>query len=233
MTTPEPLILIVEDEAPIRRFLSAGLKAHGFATVEAGSAKAAILAATSHRPAAILLDLGLPDRDGVELLRDLRAWYDRPIIILSARGSEDDKISGLDAGADDYLGKPFSVPELIARLRATLRRSNRDDPSEPVLTCGDLVLDLTDHRCLRAGDDIRLTPLEFNLLAELMRFAGRLVTHRQLIHAGWGDHANAESGGLRLAVHQLRRKIEADSAQPTRLHTEVGIGYRLTDPLES
>ncbi len=172
------------------------------------------------------------DRDGLELLRDLRTWYDQPLIILSARGSEDDRIAGLDAGADDCLAKPFSVPELLARLRATLRRSNRSDPEEAVLTCGDLVLDLTAQRCICSGDAIKLTSLEFSLLAELLRFTGRLVTLRQLIRAGWGEQASAESGGLRLAVHQLRRKIETDPAQPTLLHTEVGVGYRLTDPTE-
>jgi two-component system KDP operon response regulator KdpE len=165
----------------------------------------------------------------LDLLRDLRSWYDRPIIILSARGSEDDKVAGLDAGADDYVAKPFGVPELLARLRAALRRVTRDQQPDPVLTCGDLVLDLVDHRCTCAGRDVRLTPLEFALLAELMRHAGRLVTHRQLIHAGWGDHAASESGGLRLAVHQLRRKIEDQPADPKRLHTEVGIGYRLVE----
>lgn len=227
---PEPRILIVEDEAPIRRFVVAGLSAQGFSPLEATTAKGAVIAATSHRPDAILLDLGLPDRDGLELLRDLRSWYDRPIIILSARGREDDKVAGLDAGADDYLAKPFGMPELLARLRAALRRGAKDEHPDPVLTCGDLSLDLVDHRCICAGKEIRLTPIEFSLLAELMRYAGRLVSHRQLIAAAWGANAGPESSGLRLIVHQLRRKIETDPANPQRLHTEVGVGYRLTEP---
>ena len=227
MPTPEPVILVVEDEAPIRRFLVAGLSAHGFTPVEAGTAQAAILAATSRRPDAILLDLGLPDRDGLALLRDLRGWYDRPIVILSARGQEDDKVAGLDAGADDYLAKPFGMPELLARLRATLRRSAQLEQPDPVLRCGDLVLDLVEHRCRRGANDVILTPLEFALLAELMRHAGRLVTHRQLITAGWGAAGAAEAGNLRLIVHQLRKKIEADPGHPAMLYTEIGIGYRL------
>lgn len=229
MPTPEPVILVVEDEAPIRGFVVTGLRAHGFVPVEAETATAAAMAATSRRPDAIILDLGLPDRDGIDLLKELRSWYDRPIIILSARGREDDKVAGLDAGADDYIAKPFGMPELLARLRATLRRIGRDDRPEPVLTCGDLSLDLVDHRCTCAAREIHLTPLEFNLLSELMRHAGRLVTHRQLVAAGWGANAGIESGNLRLAVHQLRRKIEEDPSAPRRLHTEVGVGYRLVD----
>lgn len=227
MPTPEPVVLVVEDEAPIRRFIIAGLASHGFAPVEAETAKAATMAATSRRPDAIVLDLGLPDRDGLDLLRDLRAWYDRPIIILSARGGEEDKVAGLDAGADDYVAKPFGMPELLARLRAALRRTTGDQMPEPTLTCGDLVLDLVDRSCRRGRTVIRLTPLEFALLAELMRHAGRLVTHRQLVQAGWGPTAGDEAGSLRLVVHQLRRKIERDPGRPERLHTEVGIGYRL------
>ena len=229
MPTPEPVILVVDDEAPIRRFVCAALAAHGFAPVEAATAQAAVLAATSRRPDAILLDLGLPDRDGLDLLRDLRAWFERPIVILSARAREDDKVAGLDAGADDYLAKPFGVPELLARLRACLRRSAHDERPEPVLACGELALDLVDHRCTRAGEELHLTPLEFSLLAELMRHAGRLVTHRQLIAAGWGGQAGADAGGLRLVVHQLRRKLERDPATPRWLLTEVGVGYRLME----
>jgi two-component system KDP operon response regulator KdpE len=229
MSTPEPVILVVEDEAPIRRFVVQGLSAHGLAPVEAATAQMALLAATSRRPDAILLDLGLPDRDGLALLHDLRMWYDRPIIILSARGQEEDKVAGLDAGADDYLAKPFGMPELLARLRASLRRTASTQAPEPILSCGDLVLDLVAHTCTCAGADVRLTPLEFALLAELLRHAGRLVTHRQLLKAGWGPQGGNEAGSLRLIVHQLRRKIERDPSQPQRLHTEVGIGYRLVD----
>lgn len=224
----EPVILVVEDEAPIRRFITAGLAAHGFAPVEAATATAATMAATSRRPDAIILDLGLPDRDGLVLLGELRAWYDRPILILSARGREEDKVAGLDAGADDYLAKPFGVPELLARLRATLRRTTAHQQAEPLLACGDLTLDLVERTCRRGQTPIRLTPLEFALLAELMRHAGRLVTHRQLVQAGWGGSAGAEAGNLRLVVHQIRKKIEADATAPAMLHTEVGVGYRLT-----
>jgi two-component system KDP operon response regulator KdpE len=229
MPIPDPTILVVEDEPAILRFIVSALAAHGLMPIEAATSRAAIMAATSRRPDAIILDLGLPDCDGLELIRHLRAWYDRPIIILSARGREDDKVAGLDAGADDYLSKPFGMPELLARLRAALRRTNRDEVPEPILECGDLVLDLVAHTCRRGTQDVRLTPLEFSLLAELMRHAGRLVTHRQLISAGWGSSTGAEGGGLRLVVHQLRRKIEEEPSRPRRLHTEVGVGYRLTE----
>jgi two-component system KDP operon response regulator KdpE len=228
MPTPELVILVVEDEAPIRRFVTAGLAAHGFAPIEAATATAATMAATSRRPDAIILDLGLPDRDGLTLLKELRAWYDRPILILSARGREEDKVAGLDAGADDYVAKPFGMPELLARLRAALRRTASNQSPEPVLTCGDLVMDLADRTCHRGKMPIKLTPLEFALLAELMRHAGRLVTHRQLVRAGWGEQAGAEAGNLRLVVHQIRTKIETNASAPALLHTEVGIGYRLT-----
>lgn len=228
MPTPEPVILVVEDEGPIRRFVVSGLASHGFVPIEAETATAATMAATSRRPDAIILDLGLPDRDGLALLKDLRSWYDRPILILSARGREEDKVAGLDAGADDYLAKPFGVPELLARLRAALRRTTATQVPEPVLTCGDLVMDLVDRSCRRGPAEIKLTPLEFSLLAELMRHAGRLVTHRQLVQAGWGAAAGTEAGNLRLVVHQIRKKIEVDGNGPAMLHTEVGIGYRLT-----
>ena len=229
MPLPEPVVLVIEDEAPIRRFIVSALAAHGFIPVEAATVTAATMAATSRRPDAVLLDLGLPDGDGLDLLKELRAWYDRPIIILSARDREDDKVAGLDAGADDYLAKPFGVPELLARLRAALRRTSREQQPEPILNCGDLVLDLVEHTCRRGGQELRLTPLEFALLAELMRHAGRLVTHRQLISAGWGSAVGTEAGSLRLVVHQLRRKIEEQASHPRRLHTEVGVGYRLTE----
>jgi len=225
MAEARPRVLIVEDEASIRRFLVAALDSHGFGAVEAGTARA-----PEQPPDALLIDLGLPDRDGIELIRDLRRWCRAPIIVLSARGREADKVAGLDAGADDYLTKPFGVPELLARLRAALRRQARAATGgEPLLGCGDLSLGLADHRARLAGGELHLTPVEFKLLAELLRHPGKLVTHRQLTAAVWGPEANEDAQYLRVYIHQLRRKIEPDPAQPRRLLTEVGVGYRLVE----
>jgi two-component system KDP operon response regulator KdpE len=230
MAEPAPAVLVVEDEVAIRRFITAALDSHGFRTIEAGTAKDAAARATEHVPDALLIDLGLPDRDGIDLIRDLRGWSQAPIIVLSARGREEDKVRGLDAGADDYLTKPFGVPELLARLRAVLRRRQRaESGAEPVLRSGDLSIDIADHRARLGADELRLTPVEFKLLAELMRHAGRLVTHAQLTAAVWGPGSSEDAQYLRVYIHQLRRKIEEDPAEPRRLITEVGVGYRLTE----
>lgn len=224
-----PQVLVVEDEAPIRRFLTVALDSHGFTAIEAATAKEGAARATEYLPDVLLIDLGLPDRDGLELIRELRGWSQAPVIVLSARGREEDKVAALDAGADDYLTKPFGVPELLARLRAVLRRQQRGSGTSPVLTSGDLTLDPVDHRATRAGADLALTPVEFKLLSELLRHAGKLVTHRQLSAAVWGPTAPEDAQYLRVYIHQLRRKIEPDPAQPRRLLTEVGIGYRLVE----
>ena len=227
MTESLATVLVIEDEAPIRRFLVTALDSHGYRVIEADSAKAGAARATEHVPDAILIDLGLPDRDGLTLIRELRAWCQSPIVVLSARGREEDKVAGLDAGADDYLTKPFGIPELLARLRAVLRRRTRSEAGSTTLSCGDLVIDPQDHRALLSGTELRLTPVEFKLLVELVRHSGKLVTHRQLSAAVWGPDAHEDAQYLRVYIHQLRRKIEQDPAKPQRLLTEMGVGYRL------
>ena len=227
MTESLATVLVIEDEAPIRRFLVTALDSHGYRVIEADRAKAGAARATEHVPDAILIDLGLPDRDGLTLIRELRAWCQSPIVVLSARGREEDKVAGLDAGADDYLTKPFGIPELLARLRAVLRRRTRSEAGSTTLSCGDLVIDPQDHRALLSGTELRLTPVEFKLLVELVRHSGKLVTHRQLSAAVWGPDAHEDAQYLRVYIHQLRRKIEQDPAKPQRLLTEMGVGYRL------
>jgi two-component system KDP operon response regulator KdpE len=229
---PATTILLVEDEAAIRRSIASTLAADGFRVIEAGSARDATIHAKAYNPELLLIDLGLPDKDGLELIRELRTWCRAPIVILSARGREEEKVKGLDAGADDYLAKPFGLPELRARVRAALRRELRaagagDDAK---LSFGDLEVDLADHRARRGGAELRLTPIEFKLLVALMRRAGRLVTHAQLLADVWGPRSDEESHYLRVYVHHLRRKLEEDASRPRRLLTEVGIGYRLVAP---
>ncbi len=227
MAEPAATVLVIEDEAPIRRFLVTALESHGYRVIEADTAKAGAARATEHLPDAALIDLNLPDRDGLALIRELRGWTQMPIVVLSARGREEDKVAGLDAGADDYLTKPFGVPELLARLRAILRRRTHTETFSASHTCGDLVVDAVDHRATLAGVELRLTPVEFKLLTELVRHPGKLVTHRQLSVAVWGPDAHEDAQYLRVYIHQLRRKIEADPAEPRRLLTEIGVGYRL------
>ncbi len=230
MTDPGPLVLIVEDEPPMRRFLRASLGSHGFRLIEAGSAREATAAATSHNPELILLDLGLPDGDGVELTRRLREWSRVPIIVLSARGDESDKVQALDAGADDYLTKPFGVNELLARMRVALRHAAEvGQPAEPVLEIGSLHIDLARRLVTRAGVEVRLTPIEFRLLALLARNAGRMLTHRQILQEVWGPGRGEETHYVRVYMANLRRKIEDDPARPRLLVTEPGVGYRLRD----
>ena len=229
MVDPKTKILVVEDELPIRSFLRTTLAAHGFAVVEAGTAREAAVLAASHHPDVLLVDLGLPDRDGVELIRELRTWCRAPILIVSARGREEEKVKGLDAGADDYLTKPFGVPELLARVRASLRReqiaATHGDGLH--LQCGDLSMDTAEHRARLAGAELKLTPIEWKLLAVLMRHAGRLVTHDFLLREVWGPTVTEDANYLRVYIHHLRRKIERDPAHPVRLITELGVGYRL------
>jgi len=229
MVEPKTRILVVDDEVEIRRALRSTLKAHGFEVVEAGNAREASQHATAYNPDLLLIDLGLPDRDGLELIRELRGWCRAPILILSARDREEEKVKGLDAGADDYLAKPFGVAELLARVRASLRREHRSatDGNDPILACGDLELDLADHRVRRGGVEVKLTPIEFRLCAALMRRAGRLVTNENLLKDVWGPHAGEESQFLRVYIHHLRRKLEEDPTRPKRLLTELGVGYRL------
>ena len=230
MSEPADTVLVVEDEAPMRRFLRAALGSHGFRVVEAATAHEAELAATASPPDAILLDLGLPDADGLVVLRRLREWSKAPVIVLSARGREDDKVTALDAGADDYLTKPFGTSELLARIRVALRHARAQAaPDEPVLTVGALRIDRARHEVAVDGAPVHLTPIEFRLLALLARHAGKVMTHRQLLVEIWGPRSAQHTHYLRVHMAALRRKIERDPARPRWLMTEAGVGYRLRD----
>jgi two-component system KDP operon response regulator KdpE len=224
------VVLVVEDEAPIRRFLKAALEAQGFKLLEATSGAQALAMAASHNPDIILLDLGLPDVDGLEIIRRIREWSHTPIIVISARGKDTEKVAGLDAGADDYLAKPFSVEELAARLRVVIRRltQSRAGKDEPVYQLGKLKVDLA-GRMVWVGDrEVHLTPIEFKLLAALVRQRGKVLTHRQLLQEVWGQAGEDQAHYLRNYIHTLRHKLESDPARPEYLRTEPGVGYRLT-----
>jgi two-component system, OmpR family, KDP operon response regulator KdpE len=227
----EPLLLVVEDEIPMRRFLRVSLASHGFRVLEAATAREALALASGHNPDLVILDLGLPDGDGLELTRNLREWSAAPIIVVSARGREDDKVSALDAGADDYLTKPFGVNELLARIRVGLRHSSQRaaGASEPQLTVGTLTIDLARRRVERDGREIRLTPIEFKLLALLARNAGRVLTHRQILLDVWGPAHAGQAHTLRVHMADLRKKLEPEPARPRLLLTEQGVGYRMAD----
>ncbi|WDL99250.1 response regulator [Alicyclobacillus sp. ALC3] len=220
-------ILIVDDEVQIRRLLRVTLAAHGFSTIEAPTGKDAILQASMARPDLIILDLGLPDMDGAEVLTQIRAWASVPILVLTVRDDEAGKVYALDHGADDYITKPFSMSELMARIRVALRHVARE-PDEPVLHIGPLMIDLARRIVEKDGEALRLTPIEYDLLKTLARNAGRVMTHRQLLHEVWGEH-NYETAGhyLRVYVGHLRKKLEDDPTSPQLILTEPGVGYRL------
>lgn len=224
-----PLILVVEDEAPIRRFLRAALSAEGYRLSEAETGEQALRLATQQPPDLVILDLGLPDLDGQAVLVRLREWLQAPIIVLSARGQESQKVEALDHGADDYLTKPFGTGELLARLRVALRHNARQaGPSaSPAFRLGDLCVDLAARTVQVRGKDVHLTPLEYKLLATLVQHAGKVLTHSFLLKAVWGPGHQQESHYLRIYMANLRRKLEADSAQPRYLLTEQSVGYRL------
>lgn len=219
-------VLVVDDERAIRRFLRLSLEAHGHAVFEATSGTEALAAAAEVRPDLIILDLGLPDVDGLEVVRRLREWTQTPIVILSVREDEADKVQALDLGADDYLTKPFGVAELLARMRAALRRAAHEAP-EPVFTCGELTVDLARRLVTVAGREVQLTPTEYDLLRALVTHAGKVLTHSQLLRQVWGVAYMQESHLLRVNVSNLRRKIEREPARPRYLITEPGVGYRL------
>jgi two-component system KDP operon response regulator KdpE len=222
-------ILVVDDDAQLRRFLRTTLSGHGHSVVEAGSIAEAIEAIAHVHPAVVLLDLGLPDGDGLSLLRTLAPSERPPIIVLSARGQEGDKVAALDAGAEDYLTKPFGASELRARIRVGLRRStSRAGPD--VIEVGALAIDQPRHTVTIDGREVHLTPIEFKLLVELARQPGRVMTHRQLLTQVWGPNAVEQTHYLRVHMGALRRKIEVDPAQPKWLLTEAGVGYRLREP---
>jgi two-component system, OmpR family, KDP operon response regulator KdpE len=226
----QPTLLVIEDEEPIRKFLRVSLGAQGYRLVESANGKDGLLQAATAQPDLIILDLGLPDLDGVDLTRQIREWSQVPIIIVSARGKEQDKVEALDAGADDYLTKPFSVSELLARLRVALRhRAAACADDSPVFENGALKVDLIRREVSLAGDPIHLTPNEYRLLAILVKYAGRVLTHRQLLKEIWGPGSSQETHYLRVYMNQLRQKLEVEPAQPKYLITEPGIGYRLLE----
>lgn len=222
-------IVIVDDEPQIRRFLCAALAAHGFQVFEADSGQRGLTEAATRQPDAMILDLGLPDMDGVDVVKRLREWSSMPVIVLSARSMEADKIAALDAGADDYLTKPFGVGELLARLRVALRHAARPagQGNEGPFKVGDLVVDLAQRRVSVAGREVHLTPIEYRLLALLVKHAGKVLTHRQLLREVWGPSYVERNHYLRIYMAQLRHKLEVDPARPHFLLTEAGVGYRL------
>ncbi len=224
-----PLVLVIEDEPQMRRFLRAALESHDYRFVEAANGREGTAQATGRNPDVILLDLGLPDGDGIDLTRRLREWSATPIIVISARGQEQDKIAALDAGADDYLTKPFGTGELLARLRVALRHSQRvGDRPEPVFTVGELQVDLGARRVFVAETEVHLTPTEYKLLTTLVQHAGKVITHRHLLKEVWGPNATEHTHYLRVYMTQLRHKLERDPARPRYLLTEPAVGYRLS-----
>ncbi len=231
MAENAPNILIIEDEPQIRRFLRTSLGSQGYTLLEATTAKEGLSEAAAHPPDIVLLDLGLPDMDGLEVITRLREWMTAPIIIISARGQERDKVAALDSGADDYLTKPFGVGELMARLRVALRHSSKTQSSEAqtVVEIGNLKIDLSKRLVFLKGKELKLTPIEFKLLTLLVKHVGKVLTHRQISQEVWGPHYAEENHSLRVFVHQLRQKIETDPAQPKYLITEAGVGYRLRE----
>jgi two-component system KDP operon response regulator KdpE len=226
MTEAGQRVLVVDDEVPIRRYLRAALGAQGFTVFEAANGQETIQAVLAHRPDLIILDLGLPDIDGIEVTRQLREWSQVPIIILSVREAEVDKIAALDAGADDYLTKPFGTGELMARMRVVMRRLS-GKVEEPLLQVGDLSVDLARRIVTVDENEISLTPTEYDILRLLMQNAGKVITHRQLLRQVWGTAYESEMHLLRVNISNLRRKIEPDPSRPTYISTEPGVGYRL------
>lgn len=224
-------VLLVEDEAQMRRLLRSSLPPHGYVVTEAGTGREALAQAGGRNPDIILVDLGLPDMDGVEVTRRLREFTKAPIIVLSARGQEQDKVHALDAGADDYLTKPFGLAELLARMRVARRHleGRSDEKALPVFATGGLEVDRTSRRVTVDGREIHLTPTEYKLLIALVKNAGRVVTHQQLLKEGWGPKYATQTQYLHVYMGQLRGKLEAEPARPKLLLTEPGVGYRLVD----
>lgn len=223
------LVLVIEDEQPIRRFLRASLTSEGYRINEAITAEQGLRAATSDVPDVVILDLGLPDLDGHEVLRRLREWFTGPVIVLSARDQEHQKIKAFDNGADDYVTKPFGMGELLARMRTALRRANSTGPASTAITIGEVRVDLAARLVYRRGEEVRLTPLEYKLLATLIKNAGKVLTHRFLLKEVWGPQSVQESHYLRVFVASLRRKLEDDPARPRYILTEQGVGYRFAE----
>jgi two-component system KDP operon response regulator KdpE len=233
MSINAPVAVVIEDEPQIRRFVRGALEVEGWQVHEAGTLQSGLTEAGTRKPDLLVLDLGLPDGDGIELIRDVRGWSTVPIIVLSARVDEADKIAALDAGADDYLTKPFGVGELLARVRANLRRprataaSATAEDADAIFRFGEIEVDRQARIVRRGGDDVHLTPIEYRLLSVLVANAGRVLTHRQLLREVWGPSHADQSHYLRIYMGHLRHKLEADPAQPRHLLTETAVGYRL------
>jgi two-component system, OmpR family, KDP operon response regulator KdpE len=230
MSDPGPSILVIEDEAAMRRFLRVSLESSGYRWLEATSGREGLSLAAARNPELVLLDLGLPDQDGIDVTARLREWATMPIIVISARGQEEDKVRALDAGADDYLTKPFGVNELLARIRVALRHARgAGGPLAPVLEFGALKLDLDRREVFVDGKEVHLTPIEYKLLALLAKHAGKVLTHRQILKDVWGPNQSEHTHYVRVHMAELRKKIEANPARPVFLATEPGVGYRLRD----
>ncbi|QCB97838.1 response regulator [Arthrobacter sp. PAMC25564] len=219
-------VLVVDDDPSLLKILKITLPANGYAVTTATDGQSALLAATQHNFSLIILDLGLPDMDGTTVIRRLRSWNSVPILVLSARRGSEDKVEALDAGADDYITKPFGPDELLARLRALLRRTSEQPREEPVVVTDSFTVDLARHRVIKDGTDVRLTPTEWDILELLVRNPGKLITQRQLLSEVWGPAYTKDSNYLRVYMAQLRRKLETDTGNPRHLLTEAGIGYR-------
>ena len=230
-----PIAILIEDEPQIRRFVRVALEAEGWQVFEADTAMRGLMEAGTRKPDLLIVDLGLPDSDGLEVIRDVRGWSNVAIVVLSARTDEFDKIAALDAGADDYMTKPFGVGELLARVRANLRRpraaagegSSNATKADPVFRFGEVELDRVARLVRRAGVEVHLSPIEYRLLSVLISNAGRVMTHRQLLREVWGPSHAQQSHYLRIYMGHLRQKLEADPAQPRHLLTEIAVGYRL------
>ena len=230
MTEPSPSILIIEDEAAMQRFLRTSLGGNGYRVFEAQSGTDGLAQTAARNPDLVLLDLGLPDVDGLEVTHQLRAWARMPIIVISARGKEEDKIKALDAGANDYLTKPFGIGELLARIRAALRHSALSDSGASQFAIGNVKVDLVKRRVTKSDVEVHLTPIEFKLLATLLKYEARVITHRQLLKEVWGPSAGEQTQYLRVYMGQLRHKLEDDPSRPRLFTTEPGVGYRLRVP---
>ena len=227
MKEARPTILIVEDEPEIRLFLRTSLNVEGYRTAESTTGRRGLIDAGTHKPDLAIIDLGLPDIDGIDVIRRIRGWSPMPILVLSARAQERSKIEALDAGADDYVTKPFGIGELLARVRAALRHGVRSGSGQLVLRVGDAIIDLEQRAATRDGSKIHLTPIEFRLLAALAKHLGMVVTHRQLLSEVWGPTHQNDTHYLRIYMKQLREKLESDPVRPRHLVTDTGVGYRL------
>jgi two-component system KDP operon response regulator KdpE len=228
----KPYILVVEDDKPIRNFITASLGAQGFNYIETEKGNEAIALSMSYNPDLIILDLGLPDIDGIEVVAKIREWSKTPIIIVSARENERQKIEALDKGADDYLTKPFGIGELLARIRVSLRHrttNQTENENKDTFKVKDLIVDFNKRRVIINNEEMHLTPIEYKIMALLCKYSGKVLTHNFIIHEIWGSAIGNETQSLRVFMASLRRKIEKNPAQPEYIYTEVGVGYRLID----